>query len=134
MPSFLTPLLRDSARHFTLHNARSGHTVASQLLPAFESAARRKGLLGLDGLAPGSAIIIAPTNAIHTWFMRFPIDVAFVTKEGRVVKVKARLGPWRMAAAWSAYAVVEMAAGGFGASGTAVGDHLLVLPRDSSEK
>lgn len=134
MPSFLTPLLTHPAQNFTLHNTRSGRPVASELLPAFDSAARRKGLLGRDYLAAGTAIVIAPTNAIHTWFMRFPIDVAFVAKDGRVVKVRSGLGPWRMAAAWSAYAVVEMAAGELDGSGTKAGDRLLVLPRPSSDK
>jgi uncharacterized membrane protein (UPF0127 family) len=134
MPSFLTPLLTHPAQNFTLHNERSGRPVASELLPAFDSAARRKGLLGRDHLARGTAIVIAPTNAIHTWFMRFPIDVAFVAKDGRVVKVRSGLGPWRMAAAWSAYAVVEMAAGELVGSGTKAGDQLLVLPRPSSDK
>jgi uncharacterized membrane protein (UPF0127 family) len=60
--------------------------------------------------------------------------VAFVAKDGRVVKVRSSLGPWRLAAAWSAYAVVEMAAGGLDQSGTAAGDRLLVIPRGSSDK
>jgi uncharacterized membrane protein (UPF0127 family) len=43
--------------------------------------------------------------------MRFAIDVAFVARVGRVLKVRRAMRPWRMAAAWRAFAVVEMAAG-----------------------
>ena len=100
--------------------------MAHQLLPAFDSATRNAGLLGRHSLDPGTAMIIAPTNAIHTFFMRFPIDVAFVKKDGRILKIRDRLPAWRLAAAWGAYAVVEMPAGSFDLAATAKGDVLEV--------
>ena len=71
-------------------------------------------------------MVIAPTNAIHTFFMKFPIDVAFVTRDGRVLKIKRAMPAWRMAAAWAGYAVIEMAAGAFERSGTRAGDILAI--------
>lgn len=71
-------------------------------------------------------MVIAPTNAIHTFFMRFAIDVAFVAKDGRVVKIVRDLRPWRLAAAWGGFAVVEMAAGELARRSVAVGDSLCV--------
>jgi len=71
-------------------------------------------------------MIIAPTNAIHTFFMRFQIDVAFVTRDGRVLKIRHALRPWRMAAAWGAFAVIELSAGGLARADTQVGDRLIV--------
>ena len=112
-----------------LTNTRNNHIVARTLLTAFDSASRRRGLLKHDSLEEGSALIIAPTSAIHTFWMRFAIDVAFVSKEGRVVKVRPAVVPWRMAAAWRAYAVIEMAAGAFDErSETRAGDLLQVTP------
>ena len=73
-------------------------------------------------------MIIAPGGAIHTFFMRFPIDVAFVAKDGRVMKVCHAVQPWRVAAALLAFAVVELPAGVLERSNTERGDHLVVVP------
>ena len=113
MPSFLNPLLRSGGSPFALTNTQTNHTIARRLLTAFDSSSRRRGLLKHDSLADGTALIIAPSNAIHTFSMRFPIDVAFVSRDGRVLKVRKSVTPWRMTAAWRAFAVIEMAAGAF---------------------
>ena len=88
MTSFLDPLLRADASSFALANDRHGRVVAGTLLTAFDSSSRRRGLLGRDFLPEDSALIIAPSNAIHTFFMRFAIDVAFVSRTGRVLKLR----------------------------------------------
>lgn len=126
---FLAPLLDGSADRFVLVNARTGAVVASALEPAFDSAARRKGLLGRDGLPDGHAVLIAPSNAVHTWFMRFPIDVVFTARDGTVVKLVPHLGAWRIRASLKAFAVVELSAGRAAAEGLEVGDRLVVRPR-----
>jgi len=126
--SFLKPLLKEPQLAFRLINRRSGCVLATQVLAAFDSKSRRRGLLGLDGLQPGRALIIAPTNAIHTWFMRFPIDVAFVARDGRVVKVRHQLRPWRMSGAIRSYAVIELPAGTLAAADT-VAEDVLSLER-----
>jgi len=76
----------------------------------------------------GSALLIAPSNAIHTFFMRFPIDIAFVTKEGRIVSVRSALPAWRLAVSPRAYAVVELPAGALARSETLSGDVLSIQP------
>ena len=126
MKSFLDPLRQSGAPSFVLTNTRNDRIVADTLLRAFDSASRRQGLLKRDFLPEGSALVIAPTNAIHTFFMRFAIDVAFVSREGRVVKVRRAMPPWRMAAAWRAFAVVELASGGLDRAGVQPGDMLRV--------
>jgi len=102
--------------------------MASTLEPAFDSTARRHGLLRRDRIEPGRAIVLAPCAAIHTLFMRFPIDVVFVAKDGTVAKVCASVKPWRTAIAFGAFAAIEIAAGGADESGTAVGDRLRLTP------
>jgi len=111
----------------------SGRVVVSDLTVAVESATRKKGLLGRDGLADGSGLVIAPTNAVHTFFMRFPIDILFVTKAGEVVKVRQAVPAWRMAAAFRGYAVIELAAGGAARAGLEVGDRVAVRRRESPD-
>jgi uncharacterized membrane protein (UPF0127 family) len=124
MASFLSPLLQDSRASFELVNQRTGQVVAQQVEAALDSATRRKGLLGREGMAGGSALIIAPCGAIHTWFMRFAIDVAFVARDGRVVKVKRELKPWRMVGAVGSHAVIEFPGAAFQSSSIEVGDIL----------
>jgi len=126
MKSFLDPLRRSDGSSLVLTNTRTGQIVAGTLLRAFDSASRRRGLLKRDFLAGGSALVIAPTNAIHTFFMRFAIDVAFVAKDGRIVKVRRAMPPWRIAAAWGGFAVVELAAGALDRAEVRAGDVLRV--------
>jgi uncharacterized protein len=123
----VNPLVRDPAARFQLVNGRTGGVVAASVSGAFDSATRRRGLLGRDGMAAGEALIIAPTNAIHTFFMRFDIDIAFVRRDGRIVKLRDAVPPWRIAFAAGAFAVVEAPAGTFAASSTVAGDTLALV-------
>jgi uncharacterized protein len=121
-PHFLQPLLRRGVDRPVLMNTRTGLPVATTVEAALTSADRRRGLLGRDGLAPGQALVIAPTNLVHTFAMRFAIDILFVARDGRVLKVAAAVPPRRIAGAWGGFAVVELGAGQVEASGTVVGD------------
>ena len=105
--SFLAPLVGNSGLGCRLVNAATGAVLAMRLEPAFDSESRRRGLLGRDGLDPEAAILIAPCNSVHTFFMRFTIDVVFASKDGRVLKVCRRLKPWRIAASLRAHAAIE---------------------------
>jgi len=128
MASWVSPLLREPATRFRLVNERTGVAIADSVAGAFDSATRRRGLLGRDGMAAGEALIIAPTNAIHTFFMRFAIDVAFVNREGRILRVRPSMPSWRVAFAARSFAVVEAPAGTFAASSTSAGDTLALVP------
>ena len=125
---FVTPLLRRSSPTLCIRNERNGRILANHVLPAFDSKTRRAGLLGYDSLPDGHAMVIAPTNAIHTWFMRFSIDLVFVDRGGRVVKTCQSVKPWRLAGALRAYAVVELAAGSLARHDTISGDRLEIVP------
>jgi uncharacterized membrane protein (UPF0127 family) len=129
MSSFLRVLARGAAEDYHLHNERTGQPVATSLLKAFDSKARRTGLLRHTALADGTAMIIAPTSAIHTFFMRFAIDVAFVSKDGRILKIRSALRPWRIVWAVGAHGVVELPAGALERADSRVGDRLAIVPR-----
>jgi uncharacterized protein len=78
---------------------------------ADHAVARMRGLLGRSNLLQGEGILLRPAGSIHTFFMRFPIDVVFLNDEGVVVEVVPRLQPWRAAGVKGAHSVLELAAG-----------------------
>jgi uncharacterized membrane protein (UPF0127 family) len=128
MGTFLTPALKSPKGGFSLVNDRTGAAIVTELEIAVDSATRRKGLLGRDRLADSTGIVIAPTNAVHTFFMRFPIDIVFLTRAGRVVKVRESVPARRIAIALRAFAVVELAAGCAARKGLRTGDVVSVKP------
>lgn len=119
-------MLARSGGPFRLINERTGLAVATTLEGAFDSAARKRGLLGRDSLPPGHALIIAPSNMVHTFFMRFPIDILIVRRDGRVVKARRNVPARRIVGALRGFAVIEMAAYELDRSGAAAGDRLVV--------
>lgn len=93
-------------------NATRGATVASRVETAATPATRSQGLLGRDGLAEGEALWIVPCPMIHTFFMRFAIDVLFLDRDLKVVRVIENLKPWRLSPwVWAAHSVLELAGG-----------------------
>ena len=72
---------------------------------------RLRGLLGSPPPAPGHALLITPCASVHTAFMRYPIDVVFLDRRGRILKVVDAVPPWRAAACWRARHTLELAAG-----------------------
>ena len=135
MASFLRPLLTGAVGRASIVNERTGGVVVAEVETAFDSKTRNRGLLGRSGLPESVGLVIAPTNAVHTFFMRFPIDVVFVDRAGVVRRVVANLRPWRISASLRAYAVLETAAGVIARSGTVAGDRLMVTtpPSGSAE-
>jgi uncharacterized protein len=102
----------------------SGSVVCERCAVADSPLPRLKGLLGRSGLDGGEGLLIRPTSAVHTWFMRFPIDVVFLDRELRVLRIVPALKPWRAVAKRRAKAVLELAAGECERRGLAAGDRL----------
>ncbi len=109
-------------------NERSGAVLAQSLVSAHDSQSRRKGWLGRTVAPKGEAIWILPCEAIHCFFMHFPIDVVFLDRNFRVVQVRRAVKPWRIAVCWKAYSVMEFAEGVVDASGTVAGDRIVLQP------
>jgi uncharacterized protein len=114
----------------SLVNQRTDEALAQHVEVAVTRRARRKGLLGREGLGASCALVLAPCAAIHTMFMRFDIDAVFVDDDGRAVKVVRNLVPWRIAANPSAHAVVEFPAGTLRDADVTVGDRLYLRAAD----
>ena len=88
------------------------------------SAKRRTGLLKHSSLSPGEGLWILPCESVHTFFMKFPIDLVYLDKKRIVRKVRYAVRPWRMSACFTAHSIIELPAGAARASGTIIGDQL----------
>ncbi len=113
---------------FAAFNATRGTAVAARVSLADDAASRSKGLLGRDGLDAGEGLWIVPCPMIHTFFMRFPIDVLFLDKRLTVRRVLEDLKPWRLSP-WvlSAHSVLELK-GGVLRGSVKTGDRLEMRP------
>ena len=116
-------------------NVTRGTVLATQLEKAHTAATRKKGLLGREGLLPGEGLWIAPCESVHTFFMRFPIDLIYLDRKLQVKKVRHSVGAWRMSACFAAYSVLELPAGTARATRTERGDRMEIGPAaESGEK
>ena len=87
---------------------------------------RRVGLLKHARLDPGSGLWIVPCESVHTFFMKFPIDLVYLDKQRKVRKVRHAVAPWRLSACLAAHSILELPAGTAEKSGTLRGDELLI--------
>jgi uncharacterized membrane protein (UPF0127 family) len=102
-----------------------GATVAGEVAVADNPWRRFMGLMGRRELPDGSGLYLRPCSSIHMFFMRFPIDVAFVDNDGRVVRLYHGLRPWRMSrVVRRAKAAIELPSGVLARAGVDVGDVL----------
>lgn len=88
------------------------------------SAKRRTGLLKHSSLEPGEGLWIAPCESVHTFGMKFTIDVVFLSRQKKVVKVRPAMVKGRIAFSFRAYSVLELPAGTLEETGTVAGDQL----------
>jgi uncharacterized protein len=88
------------------------------------SAKRRTGLLKHTGLGPGEGLWIVPCEAVHTFGMKFAIDLVFLSKRRKVRKIRHAVPRRRIAVDLLAHSVLELPAGTIATTRTAVGDQL----------
>ena len=117
----------------TVHNQTRSTLLGDKIELAETAWARTRGLLGRAGLGEGEGLLITRCNAIHMFFMRFAIDVAFIDDGDRVVEAIHAIRPWR--ATWfypRATAALELPAGTLSRCQTQPGDQLLLeIPEDA---
>jgi uncharacterized membrane protein (UPF0127 family) len=105
---------------------QDGRVVCEHLLVAARPHQRMRGLLGRASLAEDEGILLRPAGSVHTFFMRFAIDVIFLDSDDVVIGIAPELAPWRTAGRKGAKAVVELAGGECARRGIAPGDKLAV--------
>lgn len=86
---------------------------------------RTIGLLGCKGLEQGEGLLIVPCNSIHTFFMRFSLDILFLNQGGTILKLVESLTPWKLIGCWGSAMVLEVPAGLISSSGLQIDDQLI---------
>jgi uncharacterized protein len=107
-----------------IRNLTKGTELADRADIADTSAARQKGLLKHTGLAEGEGLWIVPCEGVHSFFMKFAIDVVFINKKRVVTKVRSNMVKSRLALSLSAHSTIELPVGMIEKSRTQVGDQL----------
>jgi uncharacterized protein len=106
-------------------NASRNTTLGEAIEVAASAAQRVRGLLGRECLEDGQGLLFKNCTSLHTFFMRFPIDVVFTDKNGKVLKAAPGVRPFKLVAApLRAYCAIELPAGAIERSGTRKGDVL----------
>jgi uncharacterized membrane protein (UPF0127 family) len=113
--------------HIHIRIAGSNALVCSAAELADSAATRLVGLLGRAGLPQQGGLLIVPSTGVHTFGMRFPIDIVALDSSRRVLSTHAEVGPWKVRGlARKTASVLELPAGRIAACGLALGDELLV--------
>ena len=128
-PASSRPVTHDT--RFEVTNITRGTVLATQLEKANTAPQRSKGLLGRDGLGAGEGMWIVPCESVHTFFMRFPIDLVYLDRKNVVKKVRSEVGAWRMSACLSAHSILELPAGTIRSTRSQPGDTLEFSPSSS---
>jgi len=111
-----------------VRNLTRGTLLAEAAEVADTSAGRRTGLLKHAGLAPGEGLWIVPCESVHSFGMKFAIDLVYLDRRRRVRKTRRSMRPWRISACLMADSVLELPVGTIEATGTEPGDQLEIEP------
>lgn len=99
-------------RTYRLIEVKTQKTVIQSVEECATLRSRVVGLLGRVSIKPGEAVWIHPCSGIHTWGMQFAIDVLYLDRSGKLIKIANNIRPWRMPLpCMKAKSVVEMKAG-----------------------
>ncbi|HEY6419557.1 MAG TPA: DUF192 domain-containing protein [Candidatus Binataceae bacterium] len=115
-------------------NQTRGTVLCAKLTDAGGLRGQSRGLLGRDGLAPEEGMLfetgrLTPFMWMHMFFMRFAIDIVFLDRSGRVLKVNRDLKPWRVSSmVFGARRALELPAGTSATRLTKPGDYIVLEP------
>ncbi len=118
-----------SQKRFRVVNLTRNIVLASSLEVADTAGTRRKGLLGRKALSSDGGLWIVPCESVHTFFMRFAIDIVYLDRNKRVKKLRRAMAPWRISVCLSAHSVLELPPGIISKSRTRCGDRLEFSPQ-----
>lgn len=112
----------------TVRNQTRDCVIGSRIREARSFWARGRGLMFADSLETGEGLIIDPCTSIHTFWMRFPLDVLYMDREGTVVRADERMAPWRIGPVFTGSKwVIELPPGTISATGTVAGDTIEIV-------
>ncbi len=96
--------------------------MATNVSVATSMWARFWGLMGKSRLPENDGLLLKPCSSVHMFFMRFPLDVIFIDKSGRVTKAVSNLKPWRVAMGGGGHSALELLPGAISAADVEKGD------------
>lgn len=115
-----------------LINKSKKNIIVENLFLADSFWSRMKGLMGKKDLPEDEGLLLVPCNSVHSMFMRFPIDLLFLNRELRVIKIIDRFKPWKATPIIrDCYQVVELKAGVASIKGVTIKDELDIIKSDS---
>jgi uncharacterized membrane protein (UPF0127 family) len=109
---------------FRVTNVTRGTCIGDAVISAESSTDRRIGLLRHDKLGEGSGLWIIPCEAVHTFFMKFALDLIYLDRKRRVRAVVRNVKPWRFSMCLPAHSVVELPVGTIDRTRTEKGDEI----------
>lgn len=116
--------MESAEKRLRVTNRRSGQPLTTHAGIANTSELRRRGLLKHTSLEEGDGLWIAPCEAVHCFGMKFAIDVLYLSKQKKILKIRPNMGKNRISFCLSAHSVLELPAGTVERTGTLVGDEL----------
>jgi uncharacterized protein len=114
--------------NFRVTNLTRGTSIGDAIVSAESSAERRTGLLKHAKLDEGTGLWIVPCEAVHTFFMKFALDLIYLDRKRRVKAVARAVKPWRFSMCLPAHSVLELPVGTIDRTGTQKGDELELQP------
>lgn len=112
---------------YRVRNLTRGTSIGEAIACAESSAERRTGLLKHTKLDEGEGLWIVPCEAVHTFFMKFALDLIYLDRKKRVRGVRRAVGPWRMSMCFAAHSVIELPVGMIERTGTQKGDQFEIV-------
>ena len=109
---------------FSVRNLTQDSLLGESIELADTSELRRTGLLKRKSLESGEGLWIVPCEAVHTFFMKFAIDIVFLDRQRKVKKAVSAVVPWRLSGCLVAHSTLELPSGMIVGSGTKAGDQL----------
>ena len=114
----------------TVENKSRAALIGTRIAVADTFLTRLVGLLRHRQLASGAGLLIEPSSGVHTFGMRFAIDVVALDRKRRVLSLWPNLRPWRLSGVgWKIHSVLELPAGAIQQAKLQLGDQLEITPR-----
>jgi uncharacterized membrane protein (UPF0127 family) len=113
---------------FRLRNVTRGTILGDAIDLADTSEKRTTGLLKHSRLRPGEGLWIVPCEGVHTFFMKFALDLVYIDRKHVVRKTVSNVAPWRLSICLPAHSIVELPAGAIAPTATRKGDQLAFEP------
>ncbi|MDB5822458.1 MAG: hypothetical protein JWR21_1162 [Herminiimonas sp.] len=92
--------------------------------------ARLRGLMWTSGPKPGEAMLLRHCASVHTCFVFAPLDLAYLDRDGIIVRLVPTLRPWRVSHCWHAAHTLELQGGAIAALGLSVGQRIMQSGED----